>query len=91
MWHVFSTKDGGRFRLRLGARAATAFSILASVSLLYVGVYTQSFNFEFKGAAGLVLKPPIASEDTSSQSYSVISLGAQIPKSVQDPEDFGIR
>lgn len=80
-----------RFRLRHGTKAATACTILASVALLYVGVYTQSFNFEFKGAAGLVLKPPIANEDTSSQSYSVISLGEQIPQSVQDPEDFGIR
>ena len=77
--------------LRKISRFITAFTIVFAISFLYIGVYTQSFNFKFEGAAGLALKPPIAPTDTSTASYSVISLGSQIPQSVENPDDFGIR
>jgi len=50
-----------------------------------VGVCSESFNFEFKGAAGLVLG------DAAKESFSLVSLGGTIPTSVENPEDFGIR
>ena len=56
-----------------------------SVILLGVGVCSESFNFEFKGAAGLVLG------DAAKESFSLVSLGGTIPTSVENPEDFGIR
>ncbi|GMH69373.1 hypothetical protein TL16_g05142, partial [Triparma laevis f. inornata] len=91
MAHVFQTRTGSKFMLRKITRFITAFTIVFAITFLYVGVYTQSFNFQFEGAAGLALKPPIAPTDTSTASYSVISLGSQIPQSVENPDDFGIR
>jgi hypothetical protein len=84
MNHVYQNADGGRFKLTVCCKVLTLLTILASIVLLAFGVYTESFNFTFKGAAGLVLPDP-------ETSYSLLSLGEQIPQSVEDPDDFGIR
>jgi len=84
--HVF-TILGGTKKIRLTRFAqSTLFSLLVfAIVLLGIGVCTESFNFEFKGAAGLVLG------DGATQSFSLVSLGERIPQSVEDPENFGIR
>jgi hypothetical protein len=83
MDHVFVV-DGRRMMLTVWCKRLTCFLIIVAMILLAIGIGTDSFNFEFKGAAGLFLEDP-------KQSYSVLTLGQNIPKSVSDPNDFGIR
>jgi hypothetical protein len=85
MGHVFVSQDGRRFKLSYTAKILSVLTIVAAIILLGIGVCTDSFNFLFKGAAGLVLG------DKAETSYSLLSLGEQIPLSVEDPDDFGIR
>jgi len=56
--------------------------------LVCVGVYIQSFNFEFRGLMGLVfewLGMP------TSVPYSLLSWGTDMPSSSPNPNDSGIR
>jgi len=84
MSHVFTSESGVKFKLTTTCKVLTVLTLFGSIVLLGVGVTVESFNFEFKGAAGLVLPEP-------ETSYSLLSLGKQIPLSVEDPDDFGIR
>ena len=84
MDHVFVYK-GRRYQLTALAKFGTFVTIVAAIVLLSFGVIEDSFNFDFQGAAGLVLG------DKSQSSYSTLSLGEQIPLSVEEPDSFGIR
>jgi len=84
--HVFTILGGTKkIRLTRIAQSIIFFSLIFAVVLLGVGVCCESFIFEFKGAAGLVLG------DNAKQSFSLVSLGQSIPESVEKPEEFGIR
>ena len=86
MTHVYARNvDGKMYKLRTIVKLMTVVILISSMLLLAEGARKESFQFEFKGAAGLVL-----GEDAKA-SYSLISLGQQIPKSVDNPNDFGIR
>ena len=86
MSHTFKGTEGGTFKLKTWSKATAVLTLIAAIALLGEGVCRESFEFTFKGAAGLVLAP----EDRTA-AYSVLSLGGQIPAAVEDPEDFGIR
>ena len=81
MGHVFKGREGGAFKIRTWGKVATTLTLLMAIVLLGLGVCKESFEFTFKGAAGLVLAP----EDRTA-AYSVVTLGLQIPASVDNPE-----
>lgn len=60
--------------------------ILLAVVLLVVGASVSTFKFNFKGAITLILSP-----DQLSTSYSVISLGIDMPYKTVNPNAIGIR
>ena len=84
MNHVFRGRDGEAYKIRAWGKAATFLVLIAAIALLGLGVCRESFEFTFKGAAGMVLAP----EDRTA-AYSVVSLGLQIPASVDNPEGEG--
>ena len=57
---------------------------LVAVVLLILGFTKQSFTFEFGGLAGMALG------DNKKATYSLLSLGAAISRSVENPKSFGI-
>jgi len=62
--------------------------LISSISLLVIGSYWISFDFQFQGLAAVALTylgEPI------SNSYSLITLGESIPSSSANPNSFGIR
>jgi len=56
--------------------------------LLGLGISIQSFEFEFKGAFGLLLQ---FLDDPNPIPFSVISLGMSFPESSATPDGFGTR
>jgi len=62
--------------------------LICSISLLVIGSYWISFEFQFQGLAAVALS--YLGEPTSN-SYSLITLGESIPSSSADPNSFGIR
>jgi len=70
-----------------GKYMVTFFLIIAAI-LISVGVSIDSFDFQFKGAAGFVLD---AMGDNSTSSYSLITLGTALPMSSESPNAPGIR
>jgi hypothetical protein len=62
--------------------------LITSISLLVIGSYWISFEFQFQGLAAVALQ--YLGEDVSN-SYSLITLGESIPASSSDPNSFGIR
>lgn len=71
----------------LGRFSIPILIILAATNLVS-GAYIQSFNFVFKGAAGMALD---LLGSSSSQGYSLLNLGEKMPNSSADPMDVGIR
>jgi len=62
--------------------------LFTSVGLILFGVFSESFNFVFKGATAYaleVLGVPLT------RSFSIVSLGAALPSSTANPNAFGIR
>lgn len=62
--------------------------LIASANLIAYGAYLDSFNFKFEGAAGAALE---ILGNNPERSYSVISLGVEMPHSNPEPNSFGIR
>ena len=77
--------DGKQVKMKSSTKIVTISLLLLAIVLLGIGAVTDSFNFVFEGAAGLVLG------DKSEASYSLVSLGEQIPLSVDNPDRFEIR
>eukprot|EP00978_Attheya_sp_CCMP212_P001179 scaffold2452_cov52-Attheya_sp.AAC.2 len=69
---------------RGGKRIITAMVVL-TFCFMGVGITQKSFRFEFGGLAGKTLG------DDSSASYSLLSLGYEIPSSVENPGDPFVR
>jgi hypothetical protein len=70
--------------VRLSPMALTMIqcTLLLCTVLISIGMTTRSFEFEFFGLAGLPLDDP-------DRSYSLLSIGYEIPTSVQDEHSFG--
>jgi len=77
--HEFLLSDGSSKRLSQACKNVLVVILFSSIVLLAVGITQESFTFEFGGLAGLAL-----GEDRLS-SYSLLSLGASIPNSVEKP------
>jgi len=62
--------------------------LVASTTLLALGATVPSFEFQFEGAAALVLS---YLNQTTSNTYSLISLGLALPDSTENPNSLGTR
>jgi len=62
--------------------------LTTSAFLLCMGIGIHSFNFEFRGAFGVLLK---FLDDPNPESFSVVSLGMLFPQSSIEPNGVGIR
>jgi len=83
--HVFDDKHNrGLVKLTKRFRRTIVFVLFLALVLICVGVGLKSFHFKFNGVAGVALG------DDRVRSYSLGSLGAHIPQSVQDSSSFGI-
>ena len=85
--HLYEQGDRKFSCTILGKHTITAL-LLLTITLIAVGSSISSFAFEFKGATGFVLELLGESRKTS---YSVISLGNNLPNSSDNPHSFGIR
>jgi len=65
-------------------RRTVLFALCLASVLICVGVGLKSFHFEFNGVAGTALG------DARVRSFSLVSLGEQIPQSVQESSSFGV-
>eukprot|EP00533_Pseudo-nitzschia_delicatissima_P009167 CAMPEP_0116102186 /NCGR_PEP_ID=MMETSP0327-20121206/13212_1 /TAXON_ID=44447 /ORGANISM="Pseudo-nitzschia delicatissima, Strain B596" /LENGTH=1598 /DNA_ID=CAMNT_0003594203 /DNA_START=119 /DNA_END=4915 /DNA_ORIENTATION=- len=84
--HGFKAPNGNsQKRLSRIAQGLLLLSLLATFGFLVWGFVQKSFTFEIGGLAGIML-----GEDASKTSYSVLSLGAALPSSVEDPESPSI-
>lgn len=83
--HAFRMADGSHRRLSWMFRGALVAIFAIVLLLLGVGVTRKSFVFEFGGLAGLALGQQYRT------SYSLLSLCAALPSSVEDSLGFGIR
>lgn len=82
-------KLGGRMArcTRLG-QVLLPLLVLFAAGSLAAGAAIDSFEFVFKGAASFALT---ADHQSPSTSYSIISLGMQMPFSSPNPNSFGVR
>mmetsp|Transcript_19550 Transcript_19550/g.34375 ORF Transcript_19550/g.34375 Transcript_19550/m.34375 type:complete len:851 (+) Transcript_19550:3-2555(+) len=72
-------------RLSRGFQAIVLSSLVVTLILLVLGYVQESFIFEFGGLAGLAL-----GEEYTGAAYSVLTLGAAIPQSVENSGSIGI-
>jgi len=72
-------------RLSRVVQAILLLTMVSTLGLLLCGFVTNCFTFEIGGLAGIVL-----GEDSSRTSYSVLSLGTALPKSVENPQSLSI-
>jgi len=83
--HIFDDKRGrGLVKLTRRFRRTIVFTLFLAFILICVGVGLKSFHFKFNGVAGTALG------DESVRSFSLVSIGQHIPKSVQNSSSFGI-
>lgn len=90
--HTFCIRENGVFTQKQLSRFFQALlftSCLVALVLLQIGYRQQSFIFEFGGLAGMLLQEE-AGSGKQRFTYSLLSLGAAIPQSVEDPSNFGI-
>ncbi len=85
--HGFQTKAENPDRKRLSriAQGLLILLLIATFGFLIKGFLQESFTFEIGGLAGVMV-----GEDANKTSYSVLSLGAALPLSVEDPESQSI-
>ena len=84
--HGFNTPDrNSRKRLSRFAQGLLLLFAIATMGFLLWGFFQESYTFEIGGLAGMML-----GEDMSKSSYSVLSLGAALPSSVEDPQSQSI-
>lgn len=77
--HEFILSDGSQRRLSESCKKLLVVVLFTIFVLLGFGISQESFRFEFGGLAGLVLG------DERVTSYSLLSLGAAIPMSIEKP------
>ena len=77
--HEFILSDGSQRRLSETFKRLLVVILFTTFVLLGFGISQHSFRFEFGGLAGLVLG------DDRVTSYSLLTLGAAIPKSIEKP------
>jgi hypothetical protein len=83
--HEFDVQDDGpKHRLSRVFQVLLFSCGLAATTFLTLGFSQKSFTFEFGGLAGMALG------DGNRTSYSLLSLGAAIPRSVEDPRSIGV-
>ncbi len=83
--HAFDVEDiGPRRPLSRFFRAIVLFSCIAAIVFLLLGFGQKSFSFEFGGLAGMSLG------ESKTTSYSLVSLGAAIPRSVEHSYNIGV-
>jgi len=83
--HEFEVEaNGPRRRLSRPFQVVLLSCCLVALVFLTLGFTKQSFTFEFGGLAGIALG------DLNRSSYSLLSLGAAIPRSVENPMSFGV-
>jgi len=83
--HVFDDKHGrGLVKLTKGFRRLVAFIWALTFILISVGISLKSFHFTINGVAGTALGSDRV------RSYSLVSIGEHIPRSVLDSSSFGI-
>lgn len=85
--HTFRTRDGTYSCTRFG-KVLVVFLLLLSIGLIIFGSLIDSFAFEWKGATGWILELVNRNPKTS---YSIISLGRDLPQSSISPNSPGIR
>ena len=85
--HAFKTQTENSDRKRLSrlAQGLLVVVLVVTFGFLIKGFLQESFTFEIGGLAGVML-----GEDGNKTSYSVLSLGAALPSSVEDPESPSI-
>lgn len=82
--HEFILSDGSPRRLSESCKKALVVVLFTTFVLLGFGISQPSFRFEFGGLAGLVL----GAERVTS--YSLLSLGAAIPTSIEKPPGVSV-
>jgi len=82
--HEFTMYDGSRRRLSQNFKKVLVVVLASLIVFLGVGITQKSFTFEFGGLAGLALG------DGRRSSYSLLSLGAAIPRSVEAPPGIAV-
>jgi len=59
--------------------------ILVTAGMTVVGTFLNTFNFEFKGLVGLMLK------DAADIEYGYVQVGNALPRASGEPNDFSVR
>lgn len=77
--HEFLLSDGTQRPLSRACKQLLVVVLFTTIVFLGFGISLQCFRFEFGGLAGLALG------DERVNNYSLVSLGAAIPKSVETP------
>ncbi|KAL3923129.1 MAG: hypothetical protein SGILL_001832 [Bacillariaceae sp.] len=84
--HTFEGEDGqSPRRLARIPQALYLCFVLSAMVLLILGFVQESFTFKIGGLAGIAL-----GDDYNGSTYSVVSLGAAIPESLENPTAFDI-
>lgn len=82
--HDFDMTDGSSKRLSGAFKKSIVVILFSVIVILVVGITEDTFVFEFGGLAGLALG------EERLNSYSLISLGASIPNSIEQPATIAI-
>lgn len=80
-----NTENTDRKRLSRVGQGLLVSLLITTFGFLTRGFLQESFTFEIGGVAGVML-----GEDANRTSYSVLSLGAALPSSVEDPQSQSI-
>lgn len=87
--HDFTTEDGNRkYRFTPAGALFIAFLLVATLSVVVVGSVINSFDFEFQGLVGFLLREI---KDSVVRPYSLISMGNALPDASEHPDSFGSR
>jgi hypothetical protein len=84
--HGFKVQnDNSHKRLSRIVQGLLLLFVISTMGILIWGFLLESYTFEIGGLAGIIL-----GEDVRRTSYSVLSLGAALPSSVEDPQSPSI-
>lgn len=85
--HNFTTIDGKRsYRFTPGGALFVSILLLGTLGVMIAGSVIDSFDFEFQGLVGWLLKEM---KDDYIRPYSLISMGNSLPKASEHPGSFG--
>ena len=84
--HGFKIRNANSHkRLSRISQGLVMFLLIMTMGLLVLGFLQESYTFEIGGLAGMML-----GDGANRTSYSVLSLGAALPSSVEDPQNPSI-